>query len=213
MHNGAPVAHPLVRVATGGAFQRPPRGANPLVGVIVSFYMMMRIPDAANMFYPEPFSDPLSVQAIWKIFLLGPIPGVALLLALGEMLGTMLWSNVLRIVLIGVVLIVDAINRLTSPWLSPSGTAIGILQTRTDRMQPCAPVYSHEWWSDAFCAQKALWGDYLLSPNGSRLHGPVTTEIAPELVIARVSLGLVAIVVVLGTAWWYHRQMRLPRTG
>lgn len=143
-----------------------------LIGIGASLFLSARVPDAASgTFHTDGRLDPVTVGSVWLVFLIGPVTGAAALLALSEVIGTYLRSNTLRIVLVGAVALLDATNRLTSPLLSPSGTALGIVQDGS-------------------------WGQYVYA-NGRPVRGPFTVELAPAMVVARIALVLLAVALVV----------------
>ena len=140
-----------------------------LIGVLSSAYLSTRVPDAAGAtFRTADLPDPVTVGAVWSVFFVGPLTGSVALLALSELAGTLLRSTALRIVIVGFVAFMDAINRLGSPLLSLSGTALKLVHG------------SH-------------WGRIILDQDGQPFEGTVTVQLSFGLILSRVLLVLLAV--------------------
>lgn len=144
-----------------------------LIGIGASLFLSTRVPDAASAtFQTVTGRDPVTVQSVWLVFLVGPVTGAAALLALSETVGVYLASNTLRIVLVGVVALMDATNRLRSPLLSPSGTALGIVQSGS-------------------------WGEYSYV-NFRPVEGPMMVAPSSGLLLSRVALVVFTVALLVG---------------
>jgi hypothetical protein len=185
-----------------------------LSGLLASFFLMSRLSQTGNTFvYLVQERDPVNVGAIWLVFVLGPLLGSAVLLAIGEVFGTLLKSTALRVVVIGVIALMDAVNRLVNPWLSPSSTSLSMLskacQTCGPRT-PLTPITSAD--PGTFWTQPAMWGQYVYREvvDGGIVpeQGPFTVEPASELVVARLTLLVIAIAIMVGVSVWRGRRLQ-----
>lgn len=165
-----------------------------LIGIGSSLFLTSRIADVANAsFRTVDMPNPLMSQTIWLVFLIGPLTGSAALIALSEIAGTIFWSNTLRVVVVGVIAFLDAINRLKSPLLSLSGTTLGVVQAAC-----CGTSVQVQTETGMYWVKGAYWGDYVYSDTGRATEGPITATIAPSLIMMRIALLCLAISVMIG---------------
>jgi hypothetical protein len=214
-HDPFVVARPSTRTAIWDALARWVALLTPVAlgGLLASLFLMSRLSQTGNTFvYLVQERDPVNVGAIWLVFFLGPLLGSAALLALGEVFGTVLESAALRVVVVGVVALMDVINRLRSPWISPSGTSLSMM---TDACQSCgqpvvlAPITNAE--EGTFWAQSAMWGRYVYQELVGGVvpeQGPFTVEPASELVVARLTLLVIAVAIMIGIGVWRVRRLQ-----
>ena len=165
-----------------------------LVGIGGSLFLTSRIADVTNATFQEiRVADPLTVRLVWLVFFIGPFTGSAMLLALSEIAGTYFVSNTLRIVVVGAVAFLDAINRLKSPFLSLSGTTLGIIQSPC-----CGEPVQIQTVTNSYWIKGAYWGNYVYTEDSQALIGPISADIAPQLIIARLFLLCLAICLIIG---------------
>lgn len=142
-----------------------------VVGVAACAFLSSRVPDAASTYVPGiGVRDPVTVTAVWMVFVVGPLPGAAAVLAISEFVGTMLRSNLLRLVMVGLAGFMDLTRSSADPFLS--------LTAATRRL-----------------AEQGYWGKYFSNEGGRPFAGPYTTDLDPSLLAARGTLLLLAIAV------------------
>lgn len=165
-----------------------------LVGVGASIFLSTRVPDAATKtIHIVAFKDPVTIGTVWLVFIVGPFAGSAALLALSELVGTIFRSNTLRVVLVGVITSMDASNQINSPLLSPSGTALNIVQSTC-----CTAPVKVEHVLGTYWTQHAAWGQYVFNNDFRAFDGPFTVDPTVGLVTARLALLIMAVMLTIG---------------
>lgn len=180
-----------------------------LVGIGASIFFTLRIGDIVHArFNSIDRPNPLTVETLWLVFLIGPLPGSVLLLAISEIVGSYFWGNTLRIVVVGFVAALDAMNRLRDPLLSLSGTALGVVQTACCSTRLKIESISSSMIGSVF-GRGAYWGIYIYDQQGRPFEGPITADISMSLIIARVLLLSLAIVLMIGLGIMRARQLNV----
>ncbi|MBM7842783.1 hypothetical protein [Herpetosiphon giganteus] len=178
-----------------------------LVGVLGSLFLQTRVGDILFSESPtKAFPPALDKLTVWLVFWFGPLPGIALWVAISDLIATWLQSSIWRLITLGTVALADAANRIGLALISPSGTTLGIAQTHCcgDISQTVQSNYDY---IGELMVRPALWGAYAYRMDGTPYAGPLTTAIAPSLLQTRAALGIVAILLMIAAAWLRQRQL------
>ncbi len=87
-----------------------------LVGIVGSLFLQTRVPDIGFSASPSAEYPPtLDQRTVWLVFWFGPLPGIALWVALSDLIATWLQSSIWRLITLGAVTLADAANRMGLP--------------------------------------------------------------------------------------------------
>ena len=171
-----------------------------IVGIFGCVFFIVRLEDAETSFYATiGTQSPVNSRMIIYSFILGPLVGFMMIIALTEFIGTIVHSNLTRIITAVVLIIMDATNRLQSPLTSVSGTALAVVQNNC-----CGKNIST---IDNYILDSAYWGSYVYTKQGGAIEGPVDTALATSLISMRVSLAVLALALLTIIPILRHKQL------